>query len=312
VLSQYFNKTYIQILRNSILKKISLIIILLFSLFGCKQQPDTEYVKSIKEFHAQRIDRLKKPGSWLSLVGLYWLKDGENSFGSDESNDIVFPNNLASANLGSFVLTDSVVLAKIDDDAKVYLNNILVSYQIMHSDLTDNPTILESGSLSWYIIQRRDKFGIRLKDSEAPLLKEFEDIEMFDIDSAWRIPAKFVAYESPKEVLIPTAIGTFEESEVIGKLEFTIDNKLFSLEPSVSENGYFLVFGDKSNGEETYGAGRFLYIEKPDSSEQLYIDFNRAYNPPCVFTKYATCPLPRKENSINIKILAGEKNFHSY
>lgn len=294
------------------MKKFSLVIILLFSLFGCQQQPDTEYVKSIKEFHSQRIDRLKKPGSWLSLVGLYWLKDGENSFGTDESNDIKFPSNLGSENLGTFVLKDSVVSIKINETGKVYCNDTLVSSQIMLSDITGKPTILNSGSLSWYIIQRGDKFGIRLKDSEAPLLKEFEDIEMFDVDSVWRIPAKFVAYESPKEVLIPTAIGTFEESVVIGKFEFTIDNTLFSLEPSVSENGYFLVFGDKSNGEETYGAGRFLYIEKPDSSEQLYIDFNRAYNPPCVFTKYATCPLPRKENSINIKILAGERNFHSY
>jgi len=239
------------------------------------------------------------------------LKEGENSFGSDESNNIIFPNKLASANLGIFVLKDSVVLAKIADGAKVYLNDIPVSYQIMHSDLTINPTILKHGSLSWFAIQRGDRFGIRLKDSEAPLLKEFDGLEIFEIDSTWRIPADFIEYESPKEVLTPTAIGTFEKSEVLGKLVFTINKKLFSLEPSISENGYFLVFGDESNGEETYGAGRFLYIEKPDSSEQLYIDFNKAYNPPCVFTKYATCPLPRKENNLSIKILAGEKNFHS-
>ena len=245
------------------------------------------------------------------MVGLYWLKEGENSFGSDESNDVVFPKKLAAANLGIFVLEESAILAKITDGAKVFLNNIRVSYQIMHSDLTNNPTILKHGSLSWYAIQRGDRFGIRLKDSKALLLMEFDDIEMFEIDHTWRIPAEFIEYESPKEVLTPTAIGTFEKSEVFGKLEFTINNKIFSLEPSVSENGYFLVFGDESNGEETYGAGRFLYIEKPDSSEQLFIDFNKAYNPPCVFTKYATCPLPRKENYLKIKILAGEKNFHS-
>ena len=293
------------------MKKTIFTIILLSVLIGCEQQPDSTYVKSIKEFHSQRIDRLKQPDSWLSLVGLYWLKEGENSFGSDESNDFVFPNKFALSNLGAFVLKDSVVLAKILGGEKVYLNDIPVSYQIMHSDLTINPTILKHGSLSWYAIQRGDRFGIRLKDSEAPLLKEFEDIDMFDIDSTWRIPAQFIEYDTPKEVLTPTAIGTFEKTEVLGKLEFDINGKLFSLEPSVSENGYFLVFGDESNGEETYGAGRFLYIEKPDSSEQLYIDFNKAYNPPCVFTKYATCPLSRKENYLKIKILAGEKNFHS-
>jgi len=293
------------------MKRLILITIFLFSIIGCEKQPDSEYIKSVKAFHSQRIERLKQPDGWLSLTGLFWLKEGENSFGSDESNDIVFPNKSASAKLGVFVLEDSAVLAKITDGAKVFLNNIRVSYQIMHSDLTDNPTILTHGSLSWYAIQRGDRFGIRLKDKNSPLFKEFVDIDMFEIDSLWRIPAKFVAYDAPREVLTPTAIGTVEKEEALGKFEFRINNKQFSLEPSVSENGYFLVFGDETNGEETYGAGRFLYIPKPDSSEQLYIDFNKAYNPPCVFTKYATCPLPRKENNLKIKILAGEMNFHS-
>ena len=280
-------------------------------MFGCEQKPDSLYVKSIKDFHSQRIERLKKPDGWLSLVGLYWLKDGENSFGSSKSNEIIFPEELASSELGVFTLIDSVVTVKIKDDVKVYCNDTLVTTVIMHNDLTNNPTILKHGSLSWYVIKRGDRFGIRLKDSEATLLKEFSDIEMFKIDSTWHIPANFIEYKTPKEVLTPTAIGTLEKSIVFGKLEFTIINQLFSLEPSVSNAGYFIVFGDKSNGEETYGAGRFLFIEKPDSSEHLYIDFNKAYNPPCVFSKYATCPLPRKENNINIKILAGEKNFHS-
>jgi uncharacterized protein (DUF1684 family) len=170
---------------------------------------------------------------------------------------------------------------------------------------------MKSGSLSWYLIKRENKYGIRLKDSEAPLLKEFIDVEMFDIDSAYRIPAQFIEYKIPKEIVIPTAIGTFVKSKAFGKLKFTIKGKEFTLEPSIEDNEYFVVFGDLSNGEETYGAGRFLSIEKPDSSEKLYIDFNKAYNPPCAFTKYATCPLPRKENFLKIKILAGEKNYHS-
>ncbi len=293
------------------MKKIIIPIIVFTSLFACSEIPDSAYVKSIKEFHNQRIERLKQPDSWLSLVGLYWLKEGENSFGSADSNDIVFPKNSAPANLGVFELKDSVVLAKINYGEKVYLHNIPVLYQIMHNDLSINTTILKYGTLSWYVIKRDNRFGIRLKDSEAPLLKGFDGIDMFEIDTAWRVPAKFVEYKSPKKVLTPTVIGTFEESMVYGKLEFKIDGELFSLEPSVSENGYFLVFADETNGVETYGAGRFLFVEKPDSSEQLYIDFNKTYNPPCVFTKYATCPLPRKENYLKIKVLAGEKNFHS-
>ncbi|MBU0474505.1 MAG: DUF1684 domain-containing protein [Bacteroidetes bacterium] len=293
------------------MKKVIFILMLMFLTFGCSQKPDTEYVKSIKEFHKERIERLKKPDSWLSLVGLYWLKEGKNTFGSDKLNDIILPNNFGSDNLGIFTLKDSTVTVEIIGNQKVFCNDTIVTSQIMFSDLTDNPTILKFGSFSWFAIQRGDKFGIRVKDSEAPLLKEFSDIEMFEIDSTWKIPAEFIEYETPKEVLTPTAIGTFEKTEVLGYLAFTIGNQFFTVEPSASENGFFLVFGDKSNGEETYGAGRFLYIEKSNSAKQLYIDINKAYNPPCVFTKYATCPLPRKENNLNIKVLAGEKNFHS-
>ena len=115
------------------MKKLIVTIIFLFSIIGCEKQPDSQYVKSIKAFHSQRIERLKQPDSWLSLVGLYWLKEGENSFGSDKSNDIVFPNKLADANLGVFDLKNSEIVAKITDGAKVFLNNIRISYQIMHS-----------------------------------------------------------------------------------------------------------------------------------------------------------------------------------
>ena len=293
------------------MKKFVLAILFIFLTFGCAQKPETEYIKSIKKFHNQRIERLKKPNSWLSLVGLYWLKEGKNTFGSDETCDLVFPKNLNTPNLGAFILQDSVVSVEIYNNKKVYCNDTIVTSQILNNDLTENTSILKYGSLSWFVVKRGDKYGIRLKDSESPLLKEFSDIEMFEIDSTWKIPAEFIEYETAKEVLTPTAIGAFEKSIVLGYLAFTIGDQFFTVEPSVEEDGYFLVFGDKSNGEETYGAGRFLYIKKPNSNEQLFIDFNKAYNPPCVFTKYATCPLPRKENNLNIKILAGEKNFHS-
>ncbi len=232
-------------------------------------------------------------------------------FGTDKSNDLVFPGGSASEFVGFFTLKDSVVGVDINEGIEVYQNDSLVTSLILQNDMTGRPTVLKHASLSWYVIKRGDKYGIRLKDSENKLLKEFKDIEMFDIDPDWKVIAEFIKYDQPKEVEIPTAIGTIENGIAYGKLNFNVDEIQFTLEPLGKINGLFLVFGDKTNGEETYGAGRFLSVDAPDSTGKLFIDFNKAYNPPCVFTKFATCPLPTKENYLNIEITAGEKNFHS-
>ena len=292
--------------------KNKVVYLLLFGLlFGCAEQQETPYIKSIKEYHAKRIERLKQPDSWLTLVGLFWLKEGENTFGTDKSNDIVFPEGTAPKFIGVFTRNDSIVNVKINNDVKVFHNDSLVTSLILQNDMSGNPTILKHGSLIWYVIKRADKLGIRLKNSESKLLKEFRNIEMFPIDPKWRVEAEFLEYDKPKIVEIPTAIGTVEKGTAFGKLKFKIDGKDFTLEPLGEKNELFLVFADLTNGEETYGAGRFLAVDKPDSTGKIFIDFNKAYNPPCVFTKYATCPLPTKENMLKIKVTAGEKNFHS-
>ena len=283
----------------------------MFLIASCTQKIETSYVKSVKEFHKKRIERLKIPNGWLSLVGLYWLKEGVNSFGTDKSNDIVFPENSSPGNIGKFILTDSIVTVEIREGINVLIKDSLVTSQTLLNDMTGNPTILELNSLSWYVIKRGERYGIRLKDSESRLLKEFEDIELFDIDPEWKVDAEFVKYEKPKKVEVPNIMGTTDTGLAYGKLIFTKDGIKHTLEPLGDENNLFLVFADMTNGEETYGAGRFLSLDSPDSTGKVAIDFNRAYNPPCVFTKYATCPLPNKNNILKIKVTAGEKNFHS-
>ncbi|MEN8192026.1 MAG: DUF1684 domain-containing protein [Bacteroidota bacterium] len=286
-------------------------VFLLLILFGCSDIPDTPYIKSIKDFHSKRIEKLKQPNSWLSLVGLYWLKEGENNFGTDKSNDVVFPKGKAPEFIGKFILKDSIVTVNINDNVEVTYNDTLIKSLQLKNDLSEEPTILKLGSLSWYVIKRGNRYGIRLKDSNSKLLEEFEDIDMFDIDPKWKVKAEFIEYEQPKEVEIPTAIGTVEKETVYGKLKFSINKEEFTFEPLGDRDGLFLVFGDMTNGEETYGAGRFLSVDKPDSTGKIFIDFNKTYNPPCAFTKYATCPIPTKENYLKTKIIAGEKNFHS-
>jgi uncharacterized protein len=293
----------------------SIIIFFLLSLFiisGCeKDKGNPNYINSIKQWHENRIKRLKTENGWLNLVGLYWLKEGENTFGSAVDNDIVFPIS-APAHLGTFILTGGKVDVQINPAVQVLTDSGTVKETEMKDDLSGNPTVLQNGSLKWFIINRNGKYGIRLRDLEAPLLKEFKGIETYPIDEKWKVEAKFVPYHSPKVIEIPNILGSVEEDTVEGKLEFKLEGNDYTLDPVSEGNEFFIIFADETNGNETYGAGRFLYSDKPDSSGKTIIDFNKAYNPPCAFTKFATCPLPPKQNYLHLKITAGEKKYGNH
>ena len=271
-----------------------------------EQKGSPGYISEIQQWHQKREDRLKKENGWLNLVGLYWLKQGENTFGSAKDNDIKFPPN-APAHVGTLTLNDSIVSINVNPDVKVLNDSLEVSSMILGNDMDENTTVLQTGTLIWYIIKRGDKYGVRLKDLDAPLLKEFKSIDIFPINEDWKLNARFVQYDQPQKVEIPTVIGTTEEDVSPGYLSFTIDGKEYKLVALKTGGGFFIIFADQTSGEETYGAGRFIYTDEPDSNNNVILDFNKAYNPPCVFTRFATCPLPPKENYLKLKVTAGEK-----
>lgn len=284
--------------------------IILLSILSCskneeKPKGSAEYISEIQQWHQKRINNLKKEKGWLNLVGLYWLKEGENTFGSAADNDIKFPQN-APKHIGTLFLKDSIVSVKINKNVTVTHNGNLVNEIQLADDMSGNPTVLETGTLRWYIIKRGDRYGVRLRDIDAPLVKKFKDIKMFPINEDWRFEALFKPYPQPKHILIPTIIGTKEEDVSPGKLVFTKDGKTYTLDAIDEGDSFFIIFADETSGEETYGAGRFLYTDKPDSTGKVILDFNKAYNPPCVFTKYATCPLPPEGNYLKLKVTAGE------
>ena len=288
------------------------IVFLSFITISCKeglvQNVNPAYLSEIEQWHAKRIENLKTEDSWLNLVGLFWLKPGENKFGSTKDNNIVFPAK-APGYIGTFTLNDSIVTIKVLPGVRVLFNDLEVSEMPMQNDLRQNPTILQLGSFKWFIIKRGERYGVRLRDLDAPLLKEFKGIGRFPIDKDWRIEAAIVPYDPPKKIMVPNILGDSDEEVVSGTLVFKIANKEFSLDPIDRGDRLFIIFADETNGETTYGAGRFLYTNKADSSGKVILDFNKAYNPPCVFTKYATCPLPPEQNRLGIKITAGEKSF---
>lgn len=289
------------------------IIIIVFILFSCgenlKERGNPNYIAEIKAWHKRRIENLKKENGWLNLVGLYWLKEGENKFGSDKSNDIVFPPK-APAFIGILTLKDSIVTVKINDGINVTSDGINIKSAELKNDMQRKPTVLEYGSLRWFIIKRGNKYGVRLRDLESELVKNFPGIETFPINIDWRLEAKFEPYEPPKKIFVPNVLGMIEEEYSPGALVFNKDGKAYRLDVLDEGNSYFVIFADETSGVETYGAGRFLYVNKADSTGKIFIDFNKAYNPPCAFTKFATCPLPPKQNHLKLRITAGEKKFN--
>jgi len=290
--------------------KYLLLLYFIYFLSGCSKKIETDpaYASDIANFHFKRVQKLKKENGWLNLVGLYWLKQGENTFGSDPSNDIIFPSG-APPKIGSIILKDSVTQLKVKDNIDVTINGNKVKEALLQNDLNQNTSLMSLGSYKWNIIKREGKYGIRLRDLNASLVKSFPGIETYPADITWKIEATYVKFSVPGKMMVPTIIGTVEENTVSGNVTFSKDGNKYSLVPIVENDSYFFIFADETNGAETYGAGRFLYAALPDSNGKVLLDFNKAYNPPCAFTKYATCPLPPKENYLHLKVTAGEKKF---
>jgi uncharacterized protein (DUF1684 family) len=279
--------------------------ILLLPACGNREKKDS-FKREQEQWQQERIERLKSDSGWLNLAGLYWLEEGENTFGSDSSNRIVFPAK-APARMGKYILLGDSLRFVPEDGAGIMYGGVPAREMAIKSDRAGNETVLESGSLAWFIIERGGRYAIRLRDFENPALKEFRGIESFEADRRWKVPAEFKAFPEPVEMLIPTLTGSVEKNLCPGILRFEAGGKRFELYPVLAGDRLFIIFADGTSGIETYGGGRFLYTELPGKDSTVMIDFNRAYNPPCAFTPFATCPLPPRENILPVRIEAGEK-----
>ena len=266
---------------------------------------DTTYIKELKAWHQKRIEGLKSENGWLNLAGLFWLEEGQNTFGTDENNKIVFPK--GNAQMGVLTLNKGEVTVDIDPKVQVLANNEEISkLKIFPFEKT---IVLKSGSLRWFVIKRGDKYGIRLRDLESDELKHFTDIETYPIDKKWRIKAKLEPATAGKTINITDVLGQVTPQPSPGTLVFSINGQEYRLDTVDDGDELFILLADETSGKETYGGGRFLYANKPDTEGVVYLDFNKAINPPCAFTMFATCPLPPKQNRLPLPITAGEKNY---
>jgi uncharacterized protein len=293
-------------------RTIWLFLIAVAFLGGCKavlqEKGDPKYISEIKSWHSKRIENLKKENGWLNLVGLIWLKNGENKIGSAKSNDAVFPES-APPIIGTINLKDTLIDIEISAGVNVTCEGRKVEKMKLHADTQGNAEVLAVDSFRWNIIKRQQKIGIRLRNLEAPLIKNFKGIEMFPINDDWKIEAKFLPFDPPKKIPVPNILGMVDTSNAVGMVVFEKEGRKFWLDALEEGEKLFIIFADETSGKETYGAGRFLYLDKPKEGEKFYIDFNKAYNPPCNFTKFATCPLPPKQNNLRLAVTAGEKVY---
>jgi uncharacterized protein (DUF1684 family) len=273
-------------------------------------KPDPEaYRKQIETWRKERVDGLKKEDGWLTLVGLYWLKPGENRFGSDPGNPVILPKGKAPAVAGILVREGDKVTLRVEPGVKLTADDKPVTAPLdLTPDSKGKPTILQLGSLSFYVIKRGDRLGVRIKDKESPERAAFKGIDTFPLSPDWRVVARFEPYKD-KKIAIANIVGQVEDNPSPGAVVFDWKGKTYRLDAlGDTESGLFLVFGDTTNGKQTYGAGRFLDTDPPKDGK-VVVDFNTAYNPPCAFTAFATCPLPPAQNKLPIAVEAGEKKF---
>jgi uncharacterized protein (DUF1684 family) len=268
------------------------------------------YQQEIEHWHARRVARLTAPDGWLSLVGLEWLKPGANRIGSASDNDIVLAK--APAHLGAIEWADDGSLSlELDSADGVTVDGIAQTRAVLLDDSHAKPTTVAFGSVNFIAIDRGGRKALRVRDSEAATRTGFAGIERFPLDPAWRVVADWQPLDPPFQFATGTVIGTIENYPAPGKAVFERDGQRFELYPVLEAPGdtqLFLIFADRTSGRETYGAARFLYADMPRDGK-IALDFNKAYNPPCAFTPYATCPLAPPANRMDVRIAAGELKY---
>lgn len=268
----------------------------------------------LEQWRQQRIARLTSESGWLTLVGLYWLRSGENTFGRATANRIALDHPALPATAGRFLVRDGRVQFEAAAGANVTHDGAPITSIAMIPDSQGAPTTLAVGSLRFFIIERAGRLGVRVRDLDHPARKNFAGLEYFPASTDWVIDARFEPYPADRRIPILNILGMTENMVAPGAIVFTKDGREFRLDAVLEapdDQELFIMFADATNGRETYGAGRFLYIPMPKDG-RVTVDFNRAYNPPCAFNEFATCPLPPAQNRLPIRVEAGEKSMRAH
>ena len=268
---------------------------------------DSAYQQSFDEWKTGLSEGLKQ--EWLPLAGLFWLKEGDNSFGSDRKNAIVFPKGPERA--GSFTLRDKDVTLQLAPGITATIDDQPGAQAKLQPDISGHPTEVAIGSLHFHVIVRGQRIGIRLSDQESDAVRRWPGPQFFPLNMNYRVAARWVPAQAKRTVAVPDVLGDVHEQPVAGTVVFKINGEEVQLTDLGGQpaKGLFFVFNDLTSKTDTYPGGRFLRTGGVVDGK-VEIDFNRAYNPPCAVTPYATCPLAPKENRLKVAIPVGEKYDH--
>lgn len=267
---------------------------------------DAAYQTAFEKWKADLVEDLKQ--NWLPLAGLFWLKPGDNTFGTDSANAIVLPKGSAPARGGVFILQGKEVTVKFTSGASATIGGKPASIAKLDPDISGHASEVSLGTLRMHVIQRGDRVGIRVKDLASPAVKKYRGPEFYPLNPAYRVTATWIPSDGKKVVDVPNVLGDVTPTPVAGEARFKINGQDVTLEAlgGDAKEGLFFVFKDQTSKTETYPPGRFLQTD-PVVNNTVVLDFNEAYNPPCAVTPYATCPLPPTENRLAVAIPAGEK-----
>jgi len=262
---------------------------------------ESEHVAEVQKWQEARLQRLQAEDGWLTLVGLFWLNEGKNVI------------SIPSEGTPTVNLVRQGSTVTLDGDSAMTIDGKPLSGPVaLRNDADENgPTIVQRGSVRFNVIQRGERFGLRVKDSQSPTRTHFQGLDRYPTSDKYRVEARFEPYDPPKKIPVTDVTGMTSDNISPGALVFTLDGKEHRIDP-VLEDGtdeLFIIFKDATSKDETYQAGRYLYAVKPGPDGKTIVDFNKAYNPPCAFTAFATCPLPPLQNRLPIRIEAGEKRY---
>jgi uncharacterized protein (DUF1684 family) len=268
---------------------------------------EAKYAECLQEWKQRRVEFLKSETGYLNLSGLFWLKNGANSFGSAASNSLIFPDS-AAAQVGVFELQDDGIIMRVNKNADVRMEGRRVASMSLPDDSQRPTVVITHGSLAWSVIKRDSQYAVRLRDFESPLLTSFGPIIYYPVDPDLRVAGRLELYDEPRVINVGTVIeGLSYNPRSPGVVKFDIGGEQFELEAYDAGGELFFVFGDQTSGRGTYPAGRFLYADAPGPDGEVLLDFNTAHNPPCAFNEFATCPVASPRNRMVTRVEAGER-----
>ncbi len=269
-------------------------------------EADAAYHREIEAFRRGREERNAGEDGWLATAGLFWLREGKNRFGTAADSEIVLPSGPARA--GVLHVEQGRASVEVAAGVAVTLDGQKITQRPLRSDANGAPDVLSLGRLRLFVIERGGRLAVRLRDPDTPARRAFRGLRWFPIRPEYRVIGRFVAHPAPRRLRVPNVLGMVEPMESPGVVVFRLDGKELRLEPvfeTADKKELFFLFRDRTAGRETYGAGRFLYADLP-AGGRVALDFNKAFTPPCAFTRFATCPLPPRQNILPVRIEAGE------